>query len=141
MNEKPEKPGKPSGQEEAIRATEASGALERAPPPTLSPTRVAHVEQGLRAFQETEAEMASLRNNLNQAHIDIKERDLEIISLKMRVETLREDHAGFQNVSDSRTMSLQAERDRAVSEATALKAFIASMKAVWDRIPNGSKEG
>jgi hypothetical protein len=122
--EKPGKPGKPP--------TEVS---DQAAPAPLKPTRIAQMEQGLRAFHEAEQLNETLRNQLEETRRDLKAREMEVASLNERIVTLRDDHAATLNATESRCTAAQAERDRAVSEATALKAFIASMKAVWDRIP------
>jgi uncharacterized protein YPO0396 len=105
------------------------------PPAPLTPTRVAHVEQGLRAFQETEAEMEGLRKDLDRTRQELKARDLEIASLNQRIETMRDDHASERNRLESRSTTCEAARDEAVSEMTALKTILASMKKIFDLVP------
>jgi hypothetical protein len=136
-NEKPGKPGKPPA---PMIASEPEGSQEAAPPATsLTPTRVAQMEAGLRAYQEVEQENETLRRSLADARQDIKAKDMEIASLRERMDTMMDDHATILNAAESRATAAHAERDLAVAEASALKAFLASMKAIWDRIPNGAK--
>jgi hypothetical protein len=136
-NEKPGKPGKPP----ASIASEPEGSQEAAPPAPspLTPTRIAQMEAGLRAYQEVEQANETLRRSLADAQQDNKAKDMEIASLRERMEAMKDDHATILNAVESRATAAQAERDLAVADASALKAFLASMKAIWDRIPNGAR--
>jgi hypothetical protein len=48
---------------------------------------------------------------------------------------MRDDHASERNRLESRSTTCEAARDEAVSEMTALKTILASMKKIFDLVP------
>jgi uncharacterized protein YhaN len=125
---KPEKPGKPGKEPERETAQEVARPM--------GPARLQQMEAGLRAYHETADEMEQLRTQLTDARQDLKARDMEIASLNERMTTLRDDHSQIATAYESRLATVQAERDNAVSEATALKTIISSLKRVLQMEPS-----
>jgi chromosome segregation ATPase len=130
--EKPEKPGKP-GQEvaQAQDAPATASEVVRA----MSPTRRAQMEAGLVAYHETAEQIDRLKDELDNVRQDLRARDMEVSSLREQMDAMKENHATVLNASESRATAAMAERDRAVSETTALKTIIASMKRIFEMAP------
>jgi chromosome segregation ATPase len=138
MNEETEKPGKP-GKPPAATESAAVAQRSQSPPEELTPTRIAKMEAGLRAYHDAEQQIETLQRVRDQLLLDVKDKDLEIRSLNERLDNQRDDHQSARSNLESRLITAEAQRDQAVAEATALKTFLSSMKAIWDRIPNGSR--
>ena len=87
------------------------------------------VEAGLAVFHRAQEDLAQLRAQLEEARIQIAERDVQIHSFDQ-----------LQSMLESRVAQYQAERDQAVADRAVFEALFVSITAQLQafKIPNGS---
>lgn len=101
----------------------------------LKESRKKRAEAGIMAHFEAEEEILAARETINGLRQDLTAANMEVASLRERIEQMKDDHATVLNASEGRHHTAMAERDRAVSESIALRTIVASMKKIWDMVP------
>lgn len=101
----------------------------------LKEARRGQIEAGLRAFHEASQEAEELKGEIERLRTDLKARDLEIASMRERMDQMMDAHARERTMLESRVEEHQVVRDQSVAEKVALQTILISMRSIFRLAP------